>query len=43
MTVEKDKKGACWIVSHKRAGYHEQIFLTDEELAELYTILTEML
>jgi hypothetical protein len=39
MKVEKDKKGPCWIISHKRSGYHEQIWLTDEELAELYFML----
>lgn len=43
MEITKDKKGLCWIISHKRAGYHEDIWVTDEELAELYTILTEML
>ena len=37
--VEKDKKGACYIISHKRCGYHEQIFLTPEEMIELYEIL----
>lgn len=41
--VTKDKKGKCWIVGHKRCGYHEQIFLTDEELAELYVTIGEML
>ena len=39
MKIEKDKKGKCWIVSHKREGYHEQIWLTEEELAELYFML----
>lgn len=39
MKVEKDKKGPCWIISHERSGYHEQIWLTDEELAELYFML----
>ena len=34
--VKKDKKGKCWIVSHQRSGYHEQMFLTPEELADLY-------
>lgn len=39
MTVEKDKKGPCWIISHKRSGYHEQIFVTEDELADLYFML----
>ena len=39
MKIEKDKKGKCWIVSHERAGYHEQIWLTEEEIAELYNML----
>ena len=43
VSVEKDKKGSTWIVSHVRCGFHEQIWLTDEELAELYVQLTEML
>jgi hypothetical protein len=43
MEITKDKKGPCWIISHKRSGYHEEITVTDEELAELYTTLTEML
>lgn len=34
--ITKDKKGKCWIVSHKRCGCHEQIFLTPEGLADLY-------
>ena len=36
MEVTKDRKGSCWVVSHLRYGYHEQIFLTEEELVELY-------
>lgn len=39
--IEKDRKGACYIISHKRCGYHEQIFLTPDELAELYQILSK--
>ena len=43
MEITKDKKGPCWIVSHERDGYHEQIWLTDAELAELYDLLMGML
>lgn len=30
--IEKDKKGDCWIISHKRCGVTEQLFVTIEEL-----------
>ena len=33
--VEKDKKGSTYIVSHLRAGYHECMWLTIDELKEL--------
>ena len=39
MKIEKDKKGPCWIISHKRSGYHEEISVTPEELADLYFML----
>ena len=39
VTIEKDKKGKCYIVGHKRCGYHEQIWLTPDELSELFQIL----
>ena len=35
MDVEKDKKGLCYILSHKRCGYHESMFVTKRELIEL--------
>lgn len=41
--VEKDKKGACYIISHKRCGYHEHIFLTPEEMIELHQELGKVL
>lgn len=34
--VVKDRKGPCWEVGHKRAGYWESIYLTREELHDLY-------
>lgn len=40
--VEKDSKGPCWCISHLRSGYHEQIFLTEDELRELSDILDGM-
>ena len=42
MTVEKDKKGPCWVISHERDGYHEEIFVTEEELCELYFMLKKI-
>ena len=42
VSVEKDKKGSCMIVSHIRAGYHECIWLTIPELKELRDKLNEM-
>ena len=42
VTIEKDKKGAAYCVSHLRAGYHECIWLTIDELKELREILTTM-
>lgn len=37
--VVKDKKGACYIVSHRRCGVTECLFLTDDELRELKEII----
>ena len=35
ISLKKDSKGPCWILSHKRCGITESIFLTEEELREL--------
>ena len=35
VSVEKDRKGGAYIVSHLRSGYHEQIWLTVDELKAL--------
>lgn len=43
MTVEKDKKGPCWVISHERAGYHEDIKVTETELAELFFEIKKIL
>ena len=43
MTVEKDKKGPCWVISHERGGYHEDIFVTETELAELFFEIKKIL
>lgn len=35
VTVKKDKKWPCYEVGHRRAGYWESIFLTEDELRKL--------
>ena len=42
VTIEKDRKGSCWIVSHLRCGYHEQIMFTEGEIVELYHKLKQI-
>lgn len=42
VSVEKDKKGSCMIVSHLRCGYHESIWLSTDELKELRDKLNNM-
>lgn len=39
--IEKDKKGKCFILSHKCCGVTECLFLTQEELTELKHLLYE--
>ena len=43
VSVEKDKKGSAYFVSHMRCGYHEYIGLTEDELRELYKELRNVL
>lgn len=40
--LEKDKKGGAYIVSHMRCGYHEQIWLSGDELKDLRGQLNKM-
>lgn len=35
VSVERERKGSTMIIGHLRCGYHEQIWLTDDELREL--------
>ena len=35
LQLEKDKKGKCYILSHKRCGITECIWLTSDELQQL--------
>jgi len=39
MTLKKDRKGPCWILSHQRCGITESMFLTDDEIEELQDLL----
>lgn len=39
LRISKDKKGNCYIVSHKRCGMTECIWLTEDELKELKKLL----
>ena len=39
MTLKKDRKGPCWILSHQRCGVTESLFLTDDEVEELLDLL----
>jgi hypothetical protein len=39
LRLVKDKKGACYILSHKRCGITECIWLTDDELQQLKKML----
>lgn len=40
--VSKDKKGKAYIVTHKRAGFHECIWLTMDELKELHEAIEKV-
>ena len=41
LKIAKDKKGNCHIISHRRCGITECIWLTDDELEELKKLLNE--
>lgn len=41
MKLERDRKGRCWVVSHRRCGVTEYLFLTPEELQELGTLIRD--
>ena len=43
VSVEMDKKGGAYIVSHMRCGYHECIWLTEDELRDLHKELGDVL
>lgn len=42
MTLKKDRKGPCWILSHQRCGITESMFLTDDEVDELLDLILEI-
>ena len=39
VSLKRDGKGPCWILSHKRCGFTESVFLTEGELEELRRML----
>lgn len=39
ISLSRDSKGPCWIISHKRCGITETMFITPDELKELTKIL----
>lgn len=43
MKIVKDSKGPCYIISHKRNGITECMFVTRDELAELYKTARDIL
>ena len=43
VTLKKDRKGPCWIMSHRRCGITETVFLTEEELMELRVLINDMI
>lgn len=43
VSVKKDHKGTAYIISHVRAGYHEQIAVTKDELRDLFQDLDKLL
>ena len=42
MDIERDRKGECYILSHIRCGYHESMFVTREELKELFRKIKDL-
>ena len=43
VSLKKDGKGPCWIMSHHRCGITETVFLTEEELMELRVLINDMI
>lgn len=43
VSLKKDKKGSCWIISHKRCGFTECLFMTKAELIHLAVELKKVL
>lgn len=41
LRIQKDRKGKCYILSHKRCGVTECLFLTEDELIALKYMLNE--
>lgn len=41
ISLKRDGKGPCWILSHKRCGITETAFLTNEEVVELRDLIND--
>ena len=41
VTLKKDSKGPCMVLSHKRCGITETVFLTEEEVMELGRLIVD--
>ena len=42
MELTKDRKGDCWVLSHKRCGITESMFVTEDELLELSGLIFDI-
>ena len=42
VSLRKDRKGSCYILSHRRCGITESMFLTDDELLELSELIYDI-
>ena len=41
ISLKKDSKGPCLVLSHRRCGITETLFLSEEEVLELARIIIE--
>jgi hypothetical protein len=42
VSIQKDKKGCCYFISHKRCGITEGTFFTLDELVEIRDLINEI-
>lgn len=43
LRIDKDKKGKCFILSHKRCGVTESVWLDEDEILELGMLVRKAL